>query len=131
MQYMYKIISFDERRGSIMLQFDHPPVTFRVVLPLKEDGNYMVGEELHQHILDILPAGRFKRLLSVDYGIANIQQVRDLVGTVHRFEDADVYTRVLPVFAIKDQSSMSLSDSDLEYIKFLIDEAVAAKDNNA
>lgn len=125
---MYKIISFDERRGSILLQFDHPPVTFRLVLPIR-DGNYMVGEELHQHILDILPAGRFKRLLTVEGGIPNAQQVRDLVGTIHQFEDSDVYTRVLPVFAIKDQSSMSLSDSDLEYIKFLIDEAIAAKES--
>jgi hypothetical protein len=123
----YTITEFDKRRGTLMLQFDVPNVTLSVMVPIDEDGNYITGDSLKKYITEFIPTDRFKRFVDVQTIVTNEDDMFDLVGTEHEINDADVYSKAQPLFAIKEANVQRISNADLSYIKQLIDEALVEK----
>lgn len=123
----YTVLSFDERRGHIMLQLHGPHVTHGVFIPLDANDNYLTGEELHRYILETLPSAKLSTFAKVQSGIKNIDEIRALVGTTREFLDDEVYARNLPLFSITDKALPRVKSSDIAYLKEIIEEVLKEK----
>jgi len=74
----YKIIKFDELKGSIVVRYseEFPPTS--IDIPIK-DNNYIVGEELDAFIKGFIPVNYMNRLSLIKAGISNAQEIQSLV----------------------------------------------------
>jgi len=74
----YKIIKFDELKGSIIVRYSEEFPTISIDIPIK-DNNYIVGEELDAFIKGFIPVNYMNRLSLVKAGISNAQEIQSLV----------------------------------------------------
>lgn len=75
----FKIISFDENQGSVTVRYSDllPPVA--VDVPLDENGLYVTGEALNEHIKGFIPVEFLARGEKIKQGIANADDVKSMV----------------------------------------------------
>lgn len=75
----YKIISFDQNTGSIVVRYrdDMPPVN--VDVPLNDDGLFITGQELTEYINSFIPVWHLERMDRLSAGVANADQIQSLV----------------------------------------------------
>lgn len=110
-----------------MIQFDIPNITLAIFVPLDKDGNFLSGDALHQHILDFVPVDTFSRYIDVQKGIQNAEAMHSLVGQSFEFDEAEVYHREMPVFAVNTSAAPHTRDSDLVYIEMLVEDILKKK----
>lgn len=117
----YKIVSFNELHGQIEIQYDvnYPPVC--VDLPL-ENGLFLTGDALDAYIQGFIPVTHIDRLNTLKNGVANANEIQALVQPIDSLP-TDSTVEIAPYGA-----SVSASvASDMEFIKQLIDEALAQR----
>lgn len=66
----YKIISFDNESGTIVVSWDYNQQTHTISLPI-ENGAYLTGVHLDQYIRGFFPIQHYERLEQIQSGIAN------------------------------------------------------------
>jgi hypothetical protein len=76
----YKVLSFDENIGSLLVQFSDNVGPMNIDVPLKEDGTFMAGEELDTYIRSFIPTSFIARLDALKNGVPNIEEVKALVA---------------------------------------------------
>ena len=74
----YKIIKFDELKGSIVIRYSEEFPTTSIDIPIK-DNKYIVGEELDVFIKGFIPVNHMNRLSLIKSGISNAQEIQSLV----------------------------------------------------
>jgi len=74
----FKILNFNKQTGSILIQFDRGE-SFWVDIPVKEDGNYMVGDELIKYVNGMYPQIHYDRLDKISNGIKNSDEIEKLI----------------------------------------------------
>lgn len=75
----YKIINFNKSMGSIVVEFAPDMAPISIDLPIKEDGNYITGEELDQHVQGFIPTWFLERKAKIAAGIPNESEIEALV----------------------------------------------------
>lgn len=75
----FKIISFNEQAGTIEVKYSDkfPPVS--IDIPLNENGLYLTGDELNEHIKGFIPFQFLDRIEKINQGISNLDEVRNMV----------------------------------------------------
>lgn len=73
----YIIRKFDESFGQLTIEYGD--ITFAYDLPIDENNNYPVGEELDRQIKLVLPVWHTERKEKVAAGVNNAAQIRALV----------------------------------------------------
>ena len=77
----YKIVDFNDVTGQVTLQVDGFPL-FAVDLPLDENNNVPVGEELDLYLKGFIPTWHLERQEKLSSGIANAEDIKALVQTL-------------------------------------------------
>jgi DNA polymerase III sliding clamp (beta) subunit (PCNA family) len=75
----YKIISFDEASGSVVIRYREDASPISVNLPLDENGLYVTGEALDQYIRGFIPVEYFQRIDTIKAGVQNADAIKALV----------------------------------------------------
>lgn len=75
----YKIISFDQSTGSIVVRYREDMSPINIDLPLNDDGLFIVGEELDTYIKGFIPVWHLERIDRLSQGIANSLEIEKLV----------------------------------------------------
>lgn len=75
----YKVLSFDENVGTLLIQFADNVGPMNIDVPLREDGTFMAGEELDTYIRSFIPTSFINRIDAIKNGIPNINEVKALV----------------------------------------------------
>jgi hypothetical protein len=73
----YVIRKFDESFGQLVIEYGD--VTFAYDIPIDENNNYLVGEELDQQIKGLLPVWHIERKNKIEAGVGNADAIRALV----------------------------------------------------
>lgn len=73
----YIIRSFDETFGQILV--DYEGTTFSLDVPIDENNNFVVGEELDNQIKLFLPTWHIERKNKLAAGVGNAEIIRALV----------------------------------------------------
>lgn len=87
----YKIIGFNKNVGQITVQFENQ-WTFAIDLPIV-DGRYPTGEALEQTIQNFAPNYLKERQTLLAQGIANEQEIADLVAELPPTESVQTATQ--------------------------------------
>ena len=74
----YKIIKFDESKGSIVIRYSEEFSPMGLDIPIN-DNKYIVGEELDTFIKGFIPVNHMNRLSLIKSGISNAQEIQSLV----------------------------------------------------
>jgi len=74
----YKIINFDESRGSIVIKYSEEFSPIGIDIPIN-NNKYMVGEDLDTYIKNFIPVSYMNRLNLIKSGISNAQEIQALV----------------------------------------------------
>ena len=77
----YKIVEFNESTGQIIIQVDGVPL-FSVDLPLDENNNVPVGEELKLYLKGFIPTWHIERQNKLAAGIPNAAEIHALVQPI-------------------------------------------------
>lgn len=97
----YKIISFEEGVGRILVQYEGLESTpIPIDLPLNTSGLYFSGEELDQYIRVMAPLHLINREIKIKSGVANAEAIHALVQPVEPLTPV-----AIPVEASTAQSS--------------------------
>ena len=78
----YRIISFDNTTGTIVVAWDYNQQTHTINLYI-EDGAYITGDHLDQYIRGFFPIQHYQRLEQIKSGISNESHIEDLVDTTY------------------------------------------------
>lgn len=78
----YKILSFDKYTGCLLIKFAENISPLSIDVPLTNEGLFIVGEELEQHIQNFIPTWHIERLEKLKSGIANASEIESLVSPV-------------------------------------------------
>lgn len=78
----YKIISFDNESGTIVVSWDYNQQTHTISLPI-ENGAYLTGVHLDQYIRGFFPIQHYERLEQIQSGISNEGHIDSLVDTTY------------------------------------------------
>ena len=79
----YKIISFEEGAGRILVQYEGLEGTpIPIDLPLGNNGLYFTGEELDQYIRVMAPLHLINREIKIKSGVANAEEIHALVQPI-------------------------------------------------
>lgn len=76
---IYKIREFNEFTGQILITADGYPYEIVIDLPLDENNNVPIGEDLHRYINGFVPYSWIERTEKLKNSIANAQLIKDLV----------------------------------------------------
>jgi hypothetical protein len=88
----YQIYSFDENDGSIQVKFMRDGADFanyKVDVPLNDEGLYISGTELEQHINGLMPTWVIEREDKINAGIPNAADIAALVVPLPEAETVD------------------------------------------
>jgi hypothetical protein len=83
----YKIVEFNEITAQITIQVEGFPL-FVVDLPIDENNNVPVGEELKAYLKGFIPTWHVERQEKLSNGIANAQEIRNLVTPLPPVEES-------------------------------------------
>lgn len=78
----YRIIKFNQSSGSIVVQYkkdDAVIATYNFDIPIGDDGLYLVGDELHERLMSMMPTQWIARMDALKNGIANASVIEALV----------------------------------------------------
>ena len=78
----YRIIKFNQSTGSIVVQYkkdDAVIATYNFDIPIDDDGLYLVGDELHERLMSMMPTQWIARMESLANGVANAADIEALV----------------------------------------------------
>lgn len=95
----YKIISFDQSNGSIVVRYREDMSPVNIDLPLDENGLYPTGEALNEYIRAFIPVWHLERLDRLAEGVANAAEIQALVQ-----EETPVQTEIIELTAEQIQS---------------------------
>lgn len=86
----YKIISFNESAGSIVVEFDPTMANLAIDVPLNNEGLFITGEELDAYIKGFIPTWHIERMQKLSAGVPNANEIASLVETVPVEEEPNV-----------------------------------------
>ena len=78
----YRIIKFNQSTGSIVVQYKKDDVviaTYNFDIPIDDGGLYLVGDELHERLMSMMPTQWIARMESLANGVANAADIEALV----------------------------------------------------
>jgi hypothetical protein len=76
---IYKIRSFNEQLGSVIISIEGYPDLLNVDIPLDENNNLLIGDELHLYINGLCPHTWLQRQEKLKKPIGNIEVIKVLV----------------------------------------------------
>jgi hypothetical protein len=88
---VYKILSFDESSGQLLIEFAQGAAPLSIDVPIK-DGLYIIGEELDSHIQGFIPTWHLERLANINQGVANVSELKALAEQTAAVELPTVLT---------------------------------------
>lgn len=75
----FKIINFDAAAGQIFVEFDAKMAPLVIDVPIKEDGNFLSGDELNTYITGFIPVWHIERINKLSQGIPNANEIAAMV----------------------------------------------------
>jgi hypothetical protein len=113
---LYKIRSFDESTGQIIISVEGYHSLIAIDLSLDENNNVPTGEDLHRYINGFVPYSWIERTEKLKNGIANKQSILDLVEPLPTSEAQPEPEIIKPT--IEDiQSELEILQQQLNEIK--------------
>ena len=76
---IYKIRSFDEKLGQILISVEGYHSLISIDLPLDENNNVPIGNDLHLYINGLIPYSWIERTNKLKNPIPNAQIIKDMV----------------------------------------------------
>lgn len=75
----YKVTKFNKISGSLTVVFDEKMAPLNIDIPLNDDGNYIMGDELDLYIKGFIPTWHLERINKISAGIPNESDIEALV----------------------------------------------------
>ena len=113
---IYKIREFHESTGQVVISVEGYHSLITVDLPIDENNNVPVGQDLHLYINGLVPYGWIERKEKLKNPIANAQLIKDLVEPLPTSEAQPEPEIIKPT--IEDiQSELEILQQQLNEIK--------------
>jgi hypothetical protein len=106
----YKIVEFNEATGQITIHVEGFPL-FVVDLPIDENRNLPVGEELKAYLKGFIPTWHVERQEKLSGGIANAEEIRNLVTPLPQVKENTPSLEELEA-QVRRQRNEALQQSD-------------------
>jgi hypothetical protein len=76
----YKIKNFDVENGQLIIEFNNM-VTYSFDIPIDENNNIPIKEELHKYIKNLMPSWYFERINKLKKGLKKqqIEYIKSLI----------------------------------------------------